>query len=105
MNREALFRKKTVSAAGNVSTAVFYGISGIVFLMILTGIPAAPFLAPQTEALEQGFGASDPAVVSAFLQMLVHDASSDGSHGGRLWLGGAEGICADGAGKNWRRGG
>ena len=54
MNREALFRKKTVSAAGNVSTAVFYGISGIVFLMILTGIPAAPFLAPQTEALEQG---------------------------------------------------
>ena len=42
MNREALFRKKTVSAAGNVSTAVFYGISGIVFLMILTGIPAAP---------------------------------------------------------------
>ena len=48
MNREALFRKKTVSAAGNVSTAVFYGISGIVFLMILTGIPAAPFLAPQT---------------------------------------------------------
>ena len=40
MNREALFRKKTVSAAGNVSTAVFYGISGIVFLMILTGIPA-----------------------------------------------------------------
>ena len=29
MNREALFRKKTVSAAGNVSTAVFYGISGI----------------------------------------------------------------------------
>ena len=54
MNREALFRKKTVSAAGDVSTAVFYGISGIVFLMILTGIPAAPFLAPQTEALEQG---------------------------------------------------
>ena len=44
----------SVSAAGDVSTAVFYGISGIVFLMILTGIPAAPFLAPQTEALEQG---------------------------------------------------
>lgn len=41
MNREALFRKKTVSAAGNVSTAVFYGISGIVFLMILTEIPAS----------------------------------------------------------------
>ena len=31
--------------------------------------------------------------------MLVHDASSDGSHGGRLWLGGAEGICAGGAGR------
>ena len=49
-----------------------------------------------------GTGASahrDPAVVSAFLQMLVHDASSDGSHGGRLWLGGAEGICAGGAGR------
>ena len=99
MNREALFRKKTVSAAGNVSTAVFYGISGIVFLMILTGIPAAPFLAPDGGA---GTGASahrDPAVVSAFLQMLVHDASSDGSHGGRLWLGGAEGICAGWAGR------
>lgn len=54
MNREALYRKKTVSAAGDVSTAVFYAISGIVFLMVLTGIPAAPFLAPQTEALEQG---------------------------------------------------
>ena len=54
MNREALYRKKTVSAAGDVSTAVFYGISGIVFLMILTGIPAASFLAPQPEALEQG---------------------------------------------------
>ena len=54
MNREALYRKKTVSAAGDVSTAVFYGISGIVFLMVLTGIPAAPFLAPQAEALEQG---------------------------------------------------
>lgn len=54
MNREALYRKKTVSAAGDVSTAVFYGISGIVFLMIFTGIPAASFLAPQPEALEQG---------------------------------------------------
>ena len=53
MNREALYRKKTVSAAGDVSTAVFYGISGIVFLMILTGIPSASFLAPQPEALEQ----------------------------------------------------
>lgn len=82
MNREALFRKKTVSAAGNVSTAVFYGISGIVFLMILTGIPRTVSGSPDGGA---GTGASahrDPAVVSAFLQMLVHDASSDGSHGG-----------------------
>ena len=31
--------------------------------------------------------------------MLVHDASSDGSHSGRLWLGSAEGICAGGAGR------
>ena len=100
MNREALFRKKTVSAAGNVSTAVFYGISGIVFLMILTGIPAAPFLAPQTEALEQGLRRIGiRRWYPLFCKCLLHDASSDGSHGGRLWLGGEEGICAGGAGR------
>lgn len=54
MNREALYKNKTVSAAGNVSTAVFYGISGIVFLMLLTGIPAAGFLSPHETTLEQG---------------------------------------------------
>lgn len=54
MNRETLYRKMMVSAAGDVSVAVFYGISGIVFLMILTGIPAAAFLTPHTAAVEQG---------------------------------------------------
>lgn len=59
MNREALFRKKTVSAAGNVSTAVFYGISGIVFLMILTGIPAAAVSGcPRRRRWNRGFGES-----------------------------------------------
>ena len=92
MNREALFRKKTVSAAGNVSTAVFSDDSYRNPGSAVSGSPDGG----------AGTGASahrDPAVVSAFLQMLVHDASSDGSHGGRLWLGGAEGICAGGAGR------
>lgn len=52
LNRESLFRRKTVSAAGAVSIPVFYGISGIVFLMLLTGIPAALFLAPPGKTLE-----------------------------------------------------
>lgn len=73
MNREALFRKKTVSAAGNVSTAVFYGISGIVFLMILTGIPAAPFLAPQTGGAEQGLRRIGIRRWYRFSEMIVHD--------------------------------
>lgn len=54
MNRESLYKNKMVSAAGSVSTTVFYGISGIVFLMILAGIPAAAFLSPYDVTLEQG---------------------------------------------------
>ena len=68
MNREALFRKKTVSAAGDVSTAVFYGISGdCIFDDSYRNPGSAVSGAPDGGA---GTGASahrDPAVVSAFL--------------------------------------
>ncbi len=56
MSRESLYRNKTISAAGDVSTAVFYGISGIVFMMILIGISAAGFLIPHEKTLEQSLG-------------------------------------------------
>ncbi|MFQ8843297.1 MAG: hypothetical protein ACLR8P_22980 [Clostridium fessum] len=59
MNREALFRRKRSARRGMYRRRVFYGISGIVFLMILTGIPAAPFLAlPRRRRWNRGFGVS-----------------------------------------------
>lgn len=48
MNREAL-SEENGQRCRNVSTAVFYGISGIVFDDSYRN-PAAPFLAPQTGA-------------------------------------------------------
>lgn len=72
--------------------------------MILPGIPAAPFLAPQTEALEQGLRESGPAGGTAFLQMLVHDASSVAVTAGGYGWAVQKGMRWRG-GKNWRRGG
>ena len=68
--------------------------------MILTGIPAAPFLAPQTEALEQGLRRIGiRRWYPLFCKCLCMTLLLMAGHGGRLWLGGAEGICAGWAGR------
>lgn len=53
LSRENYFRQERVSAAGNVTVAVFYGVSAAVFLLLLMGIPAAPLLRPSSPGLEQ----------------------------------------------------
>lgn len=53
LSREAYFRERTVSASGNVSVPVYYGVSAAVFLLLLMGIPAAPLLRPAGAGLEQ----------------------------------------------------
>ena len=44
LSREAYFRTEKVSASGDVTTAVFYGISAVVMILLLLGIPAAPIV-------------------------------------------------------------
>jgi len=52
LSREAYFRQEKVSAAGDVGTGVFYGISACVGLLLLLGIPAAPAVRPYKPAME-----------------------------------------------------
>lgn len=47
------FSTEKVSAAGDVSTAVFYAISAAVLILLLLGIPAAPIVRPYTRVMEQ----------------------------------------------------
>lgn len=53
LKRESGFHTEKVSAAGDVSTAVYYGISAAVLVLLLLGIPAAPILRPYGKAMEQ----------------------------------------------------
>ena len=53
LQREAMFTERTVSAAGDVTVPVFYGISASVLILLLLGIPAAPFLRPPGRALAE----------------------------------------------------
>lgn len=53
LSRESYFRTEKVSAAGDVETAVFYGISAAVLILLLLGIPAAPILKPYRFVMEQ----------------------------------------------------
>lgn len=53
LSRSAYFRTEQTSAAGDVSTAVFYGISASVLVLLLLGIPAAPIVRPYSAVMEQ----------------------------------------------------
>lgn len=53
LSREGYFRTVRVSASGDVTTAVFYGISASVMILLLLGIPAAPIVRPYKLAVEQ----------------------------------------------------
>ena len=53
LSREAYFRTEKVSASGDVTTAVFYGISAVVMILLLLGIPAAPIVRPYKIVVEQ----------------------------------------------------
>lgn len=81
LSREAYFRTVEVSAAGDVSTAVYYGISAVVLILLLLGIPAAPIVRPYQAAVEQkltlcGIGrAKRTAVRTAALTTLLLAAS------------------------------
>lgn len=79
--REAYFRTEKVSASGDVSTVVFYGISASVLILLLLGIPAAPIVRPYKISVEQklalcGIGrVKRTAVRTASLTMLLLLAS------------------------------
>ena len=53
LDRDVYFRKKEVSAAGKVGTAAYFAISMSVLVLLLLGIPAAPLMRPDSEALRQ----------------------------------------------------
>lgn len=53
LSRSAYFRTEQTSAAGDVSTVVFYGISASVLVLLLLGIPAAPIVRPYSAVMEQ----------------------------------------------------
>lgn len=53
LSREGYFRTERISAAGDVTTAVYYGISAVVLILLLLGIPAAPIVRPYQRAVEQ----------------------------------------------------
>ena len=53
LSREAYFRTEKVSASGDVTTAVFYGLSAVVMILLLLGIPAAPIVRPYKIVVEQ----------------------------------------------------
>lgn len=53
LSRDVYFRKKEVSAVGNVGTAAYFAISASVLVMLLLGIPAAPLMRPDSAALRQ----------------------------------------------------
>lgn len=53
LDRDVYFRKKEVSAVGEVGTTAYFMISMSVFLLLLLGIPAAPFLRPNSRVLRQ----------------------------------------------------
>lgn len=80
LSRSAYFRTERVSASGDVTTEVFYGISCAVLAVLLLGIPAAGFLRPFSPVMEKKlylFGFSRPmrlwarTVVLAFLFALA----------------------------------
>lgn len=53
LSRESYFITEQVSAAGDVSVLVFYGISAAVMVLLLLGIPAAPMIRPYGKVMEQ----------------------------------------------------
>lgn len=53
LSRSAYFKTEPVSASGDVSVPVFYGISASVLVLLLLGIPAAPIVTPYGKAMEQ----------------------------------------------------
>lgn len=53
LSREDYFRTRQVSASGDVSAAVFYGISAVVLVLLLLGVPAAPIVRPYGRVMEQ----------------------------------------------------
>ena len=82
LSRSDYFRERKVSASGDVSVAVFYGISAAVFVFLLCGIPAAPMVKPYGRVMEQklfmlGIGRwkrTAVRTVSLFLPMAVISA-------------------------------
>ena len=61
LSRSVYFKTSKVSASGDVSTEVFYGISASVLVLLLLGIPAAGYLKPFSPVMEKklylaGFG-------------------------------------------------
>ncbi|MEG2452136.1 MAG: ABC transporter permease [Clostridium sp.] len=53
LSRESYFKTQQISAAGDVTTVIFYGISASVLVLLLMGIPAAPMLRPYSNVMEQ----------------------------------------------------
>lgn len=53
ISRENLFGVKKVSASGDVSITVFYGVAASVLVLLLLGIPAAPLMRPYGKTMEQ----------------------------------------------------
>lgn len=51
--REDYFRNYKVSAAGDVTMIQYYGISAMVLLLLLCGIPAASIVKPERQVLQQ----------------------------------------------------
>ena len=63
LSRSVYFKTEQVSASGDVTTEVFYGISCAVLAVLLLGIPASGFLRPFSPVVEKSCIFLDSAVL------------------------------------------